>query len=338
MTGITQKSLLGHKHAGHIAGMHIMTTQAFTFFEELMVGSTFSGLHQFSVAFAAQLGIIRGNGQKLFLFAAMGPMALKTFAFQYRFMRIGFHELRLGLKVATIADRGCIGLEHAIKIGAMGVMAFAAGAFHKGLVGLEGLLFLRYAVMAFQAYHLLLGGKQLGLRTGMPDMTGQTSFALRNRLVGGRHGRLAVGMTAVAQGVARTHQQGRILGSMGQMTRQALALLERLVLHNSSGHEINGFMTLQTQIAALFQCAKSLFRLGRVMACIAGGFHHRSMDAGLQQFGLQGSVRIMTTGAIGSFHRIVVMGFFKCRLLGRMAGSAQDNALVSQQIGLIRTV
>ena len=90
--------------------MYIVTPQAFAFLEEFVIGSAVNGLHQFSMAFAAQLRVVGGNRQKIIFFSAMGPVALKAFAFQHRFMCVGFHEFWLGFKMAAIADRIRIGL------------------------------------------------------------------------------------------------------------------------------------------------------------------------------------------------------------------------------------
>ncbi len=298
VAGVAQKTLLGHQHARHIAGMHLVAAQALAVLEKFVIGTAFGGLHQFSVAFAAHSGIVSGIGQQFGLLAAVGCVTFETLAFQYRRMRIGFQEPGLGFVVAAETDRTRIGFEHTVKIGAMGVMTFAAGAFNKRSMRLEGFLFLQNPLVAIQANHRFPGGQQFGLGAGMPHMAGQAAFCLGYRLVGAGYRGLPVGMTGVTQVIARTHEQNGILGSMGPMALQAFALLKRLVLHRASTRNIGRLMALQAQFGAFFYRGIFLIRPRRGVACAATGFHQRFMHAGFQKFGLQGSMRIVTAGTI----------------------------------------
>ena len=93
-------------------------------------------------------------------------------------------------------------------------------------------------------------------------------------------------MTSKAEFPALLSEKGRVLGSMGIMTRTTFPLLKGYVLHIATGFEIRCFMALVTKIAALLCGFKGLLRCRRLVALFATDFGHNRVGAGFQEVGL----------------------------------------------------
>ena len=203
----TQKSLLLRQHTRYVAAMEVVTAVTVPGPKRRMRHPGLRYLHQLLVAVRTQGRVLSIDLQQA---GAPGPVGLMAGAAQTvpnRLMNVGLGKFDFGIDVTAVADGIQTIFHHGFEVGAVRVVATAAAAVSKRLVGNRHLRCRASFCMAAKADGLLFVSQQSWLRSRMISMAGQASLYFIDSLVWRFHFGLHLPMALITKRIAGNRKQ-----------------------------------------------------------------------------------------------------------------------------------
>jgi hypothetical protein len=170
-----QKSLLLGQHTRYIAAMGVMAAIALPGSKRRVGHAGLRYLHQLLVAGRTKGRVLCIDFQQI---APPGPVGLMTVVAKpaaHRLMGAGLGKFDFGVDVAAVTDGIQTIFDHTVEVGAVRIVATAAGTFRERLMGNRHLDSGTNIGVAGKTERLLFVNQQFGLRCRMVSMAGQTS-------------------------------------------------------------------------------------------------------------------------------------------------------------------
>ena len=244
-------------------------------------------------------------------------------------------ELRVGIRMTSVANGVGPGLEHGRIIGTMGVMAAQAIAFGKRRMGVFALAGVLCFCVAGIAQVDRLCGQQPFLLCGVGFVAGQAALTLGNGGMGRGHGHPLFAVAPDAEAVPVLNGKFLVLGSMRIMAGKTVAIFEGTVLKGPPPFQSLGLMALAAQCTPLLQRSERVLRTGRIVAPVTHGRGNRVVYTRLEKFGKQGGMGVMAGRALFGGNRMTAVRLLERSLVAVVTVEAQFRLCLCQELLLI---
>ena len=254
-------------------------------------------------------------------------------------VHVGLGEARLGVAVTAVADAVHPVVQDALDVRSVRVVA--GDTVVGGGRGVLNLGLLR-CLTGFRVTRLAerpgVGRQQFLVVGRVRTMTRQASLLAGDRRVLESDRGLLFRVAGDTQLAVLRLEQLRVLRCVRVVAQQALALLERQVLHLPVPLDVGGVMAVGAQLATLLGDLEGLRRGRRGVAGLALRAHDGRVHARLQQLVLHRAVRAVAADAGHLVGRVAAVRLAECRRVSGMAAEAERLLVLDQEVGLIRSV